>query len=179
MTCNDKELLLCLPHGAHSGIIIAPSKFSKGVFLSNEAWICIQRAQNQLPSDLTLVLIRGYTGRSFVRTILRKIGSLLFFVIYPARRHEIADIFGANGHDQDGNHLDVGIAIRGRKLNFLPLHVFTPRSIQLRRRAQHLDKLLVVCHALRSEGFDLHRNATESLQIHVDLRRAATESYGG
>ncbi|MNY81986.1 hypothetical protein D3C86_2238480 [compost metagenome] len=48
--------------------------------------------------------------------------------------------------------------------------MFTPLRWQQRRVSRHADAVAAAKDALQRCGFDLHPNATESLQIHCDYR---------
>lgn len=85
----------------------------------------------------------------------------------PATRNAI---FGANGHDIDGRHVDVSLVLHGKRLRLLPLGVFTPPRWQDRRVAHHAEAVAQVKRSLQHCGFELHRNPTEALQIHCDYR---------
>jgi len=134
----------------------------------------LQHIQTQLPEDLTLILTRGYEPRAsqlgFARTQFRKFGIGMFRRLYPNRQHEIADVFGSNGHDVDGTHVDISFSLSGRRVRMLPLGVFTPSSWQQRRVQRHASSLNCILTLLKQYGFQIHRNATESLQIHCDFR---------
>lgn len=93
----------------------------------------------------------------------------LFRAVYFKRRAEIPEIFGANGHDVDGTHVDVSIRFNGRRLRFLRLGVFTPRAWQENAVRRYQPFVAIVKSTLREGGFHIHRNETESLQIHCDL----------
>lgn len=93
----------------------------------------------------------------------------MFKLVYANRGGEIEDIFGSNGHDEDGTHLDVSLSINGNRVHLLPFSVFTPVSWQRRRAEKHLQFIETVKNALVKNGFSIHRNETESHQIHCDL----------
>lgn len=153
--------------------MIRPRWPSAQVHVDRRAFARLQAVQATLPPDIQLILTRGYepprTSLDRLRRLSRLVGVGLFRLLYPARRFEIADIFGSNGHDADGTHIDVSIAIRGRRVRLLRLGVFTPRRWQQRAVEMHRRHVGLVKDALRTGGFALHRNETESLQIHCDL----------
>ncbi|UVA80554.1 hypothetical protein [Pandoraea commovens] len=134
----------------------------------------LQDIQTQLPEEITLILTRGYEAHAsqlgFARRQFRKFGIGVFRRLYPNRQHEITDIFGSNGHDVDGTHVDVSFCVNGRRIRMLPLGVFTPSSWQQRRVRRHASSLSCILTLLKQYGFQIHRNATESLQIHCDFR---------
>ena len=103
-----------------------------------------------------------------LRRQFRLLGIRAFRLFYPRRQHEIADIFGSNGHDVDGTHIDVSFRLNGRRIRMLPLGVFTPPVWLYRRRQRWAVPLHQVCSALKENGFRIHRNDTESMQIHCD-----------
>ncbi|MFZ6871635.1 hypothetical protein ACO0LF_06130 [Undibacterium sp. Di27W] len=167
------SLLTLLP-GAHNDILVMPRWPSKQVLVDELTWQKLQAAQASLPAHLGLLLTRAYepavTELGRARTVFRRMGIWLFGMLYPHRKDEIDDIFGSNGHDLDGTHIDVSITIHGRRVRLLPLSVFTPISWQARRIKKFNADLVLVQTALAAQGFQLHRNATESLQIHCDLK---------
>jgi len=94
----------------------------------------------------------------------------VFRACYPQRHDEVDAIFGANGHDIDGRHIDVSVVLHGKRLRLLPLDVFTPPRWQHRRTARHAEAIARVKRSLQHCGFELHHNPTEALQIHCDFR---------
>ncbi|MNI87709.1 hypothetical protein D3C73_1449310 [compost metagenome] len=102
--------------------------------------------------------------------MVRRLGIAVFRCCYRHRHDEIDAIFGANGHDLDGRHVDVSLVLHGQRLRLLPLGVFTPLRWQQQRVSRHADAVAAAKDALQRCGFDLHPNATESLQIHCDYR---------
>lgn len=133
----------------------------------------LHAVQHALPAEIGLILTRGYEpGASrlgFLRTRFRALGIHAFRLLYPGRRDEIAHIFGSNGHDADGTHIDVSFRLHDRRVRLLPLGVFTPPGWQRRRMRQYSPSLEQIQGTLVRHGFRIHCNATESLQIHCDL----------
>ncbi len=170
--------MIHLPSGSHNGLQICPRWPSWSVVIAPEALDQLQHVQAALPAGIGLILTRGYEPRSSrlgaLRSLSRLAGIALFKFLYAARSDEIADIFGANGHDQDGTHLDISLAIDGKRIRLLPLSVFTPVSWQQRRVAHYAGQIALINSALIAHGFRIHRNATESHQIHCDLVRSKT-----
>ncbi|WID96069.1 hypothetical protein QO058_25575 [Bosea vestrisii] len=139
----------------------------------------LRAVQSKLPAGLGLILTRGYEAKSsnlgLARRQLRAAGIMLFKLFYPQRRNELLEIFGSNGHDVDGNHVDVSISLNGRRVELLPLSVFTPEAWQQRRVRKSAGAVELVQAALKDAGFRIHRNPTESLQIHCDLIPSETK----
>ncbi|HEV2681539.1 MAG TPA: hypothetical protein VGV14_13625 [Rhodanobacter sp.] len=129
--------------------------------------------QADIPSEISLILTRGYEPRASklgrLRKLSRTTGIALFKFAYANRGDEVEDIFGSNGHDVDGTHLDVSLAVNGSRVRLLPLSVFTPISWQKRRSEKYSRYVEIVKNALIHNGFSIHRNETESRQIHCDL----------
>jgi hypothetical protein len=164
---------LSLVPGSHSNLQVAPRWPYKKVVVCREAFCRLQRAQEKLGNSAQLVVTRGFEpGSSFTRTLhgfMRKLGSLVFLLLYPARASEVPEIFSANGHDEDGTHVDVAIQLGGRILKLLPFGVLTPVSRINAAESMHAEVLLLVREALSVVGFRTHQNQTEALQIHCDL----------
>jgi hypothetical protein len=164
-----------LTRGAHEGVLIRPRWPARRVAVDADVLDRLRAVQAQLPATIELVLTRGFEPRSstlgFARDGFRAVGVAMFRLLYPARRDEIADIFGANGHDVDGTHVDVSLRLDGRRMRMLPLGVFTPPGWQRRRAGRCGPALELVRAALAAHGFRIHSNPTESLQIHCDLIR--------
>lgn len=169
--------LVELRRGMIDGIYIQPRWPARRIRIDPLALQALRRAQASLPDQVRMIVTRGYepAGASLgtARMAFRALGVLAFSVLYPSRRHEIADIFGANGHDVDGTHVDVSIHLAGRRVRLLPLGVFTPLWLQRRRRGKFAPALRAVRAGLRRAGFTLHRNRTERAQMHCDLRDQA------
>ena len=165
------QKLIALLRGFHSGLSVEPRRWTSRVLISQEALYRLRFAQEQLPVNVRFVLLRGYEPGSGLRRALRnasrKLGSLIFQCAFPGRAEEACEIFHPNGHDIDGNHIDVGLALNGRRLCTLPYDVFTPARI-IARHSQNAT-VEVAWQALTSAGFRVHRNRTEALQIHCDL----------
>lgn len=172
--------MLKLGRGCHGGLEVLPRWPANHVELSGRAWLSLQKAAADLPDSISLILTRGYeaprAGLGQARRAFRWLGIALFRTVYPGRCTEVADIFGANGHDVDGNHVDVSIRWQGQRLRLLPLGVFTPTRWQARRLSKAQTVVRQVQDALRRQGFCLHRNDTEALQIHCDLMPIAASS---
>nr|WP_239508901.1 hypothetical protein [Stenotrophomonas maltophilia] len=158
------------PHG----LLIAPRWPSTRIQLEEEVLQRLLDAQAMLPAALRLLLTRGFEPRhgrlGGFRRAVRRLGIAAFRTCYPQRRDEIDAIFGANGHDIDGRHVDVSLVLHGKRLRLLPLGVFTPLRWQDRRVARHSEAVAQVKRSLQQCGFELHHNATEALQIHCDYR---------
>lgn len=165
--------MLTLSNGIHDGLEVAPRWPSRRVHIDETAWERLRTVQLALPASVRLIVTRGYEpGASRLgvsRGLFRAIGIRLFGALFGARRNEIADIFGANGHDVDGTHIDVSIRLDEQRLRFLPFGVFTPISLQNRLTARNETALKQVGIALTEGGFRIHRNRMESLQIHCDF----------
>jgi hypothetical protein len=165
--------LFTLTRGAHAGLQVRPRWPARHVQVDPLVLRKLEQIERQLPAEISLILTRGYEQRSstlgFARNAFRALGIGMFGLCFPARRNEIADIFGSNGHDVDGTHVDVSFVLNGRRARMLPLGVFTPPALQRRRVRRYASALALVNAALFREGFRVHRNATESLQIHCDL----------
>ena len=170
--------LLHLQATSACALLVRPRWPADHVAIDPDTLNALLAVQRTLPARMRLVLTRAYehraSGPGGVRKIMRIVGRRLFVTLYPGRRDELEDIFCTNGHDQDGTHVDVAIALDGTPLQFLPLGVFTPLAVQRRRSARHHDALATVKAALASHGFRIHRNGTESLQIHCDYLPART-----
>lgn len=167
--------LLTLPPGVHAGVQIRPRWPARHVHVDAHVLGKLQAIQTGLPVGISLILTRGFepraSGLGFARRQFRALGIATFRLLYPARRDELADIFGSNGHDVDGTHIDVSFTLNGRRVRMLPLGVFTPPFWQRRRVRRCASALAQIQAALMRHGFQIHRNATESLQIHCDLAR--------
>ncbi len=165
--------LLTLARGVQAGVQIRPRWPARHVHVDARVLVKLQAIQAELPEQVNLILTRGYepqsSGLGFARRRFRALGIGVFRLLYPARRDELVDIFGSNGHDVDGTHIDVSFELNGRRVRMLPLGVFTPPFWQRRRVRQCASVLAQIHAALIRQGFQIHRNATESLQIHCDL----------
>ena len=169
--------MICLTRGSYEGLQICPRWPSSKVLASPLALEKLQIVQADLPSEISLILTRGYEPRAsqlgWLRKLSRAAGIVLFRSVYANRGNEVEDIFGSNGHDVDGTHLDISLAVNGKRVHLLPLSVFTPTSWQKRRVEKYSHSIRIVKNALVHNGFSIHRNETESHQIHCDL--ACTE----
>jgi len=165
--------MICLEHGVHEGLLVRPRWPSSRVLIDPAALASLVTMQANLPDEIDLIVTRGYepgaSSLGGLRRFSRKAGIFLFRLLYRNRGHEVDDIFGANGHDLDGTHVDISLAVNGRRIRLLPLSVFTPVSWQSRRVKKFLPLLNMVTAALVQNGFQIHRNGTESLQIHCDF----------
>ncbi|WP_426194507.1 hypothetical protein [Pseudomonas sp. NFXW11] len=174
--------MLILNRGDNQGLRVAPRWPSSRVLMDQDVFTQVLRAQSRLPGSIRLLVTRGYEQKSsylgFFRNLSRWLGVRLFCLCYPQRRQELKDIFGSNGHDVDGTHIDVSIVLNGQRLRFLPLGVFTSPARQHLLQARYLAVVDQVKDSLRQSGFEIHRNPTESLQIHCDYRagRRASDS---
>ncbi len=175
--------LLCLQPGYSQGLRISPRWPSTYVHIDREAFNRLLAVREELPEGVTLILTRGYeqahSRLGLVRRVSRQMGIKLFQILYNQRRSEIAEIFGANGHDVNGTHIDVSIAVGQKRLRFLPLGVFTPESWQKAKVRRHQPDIEAVKAKLREHGFHIHHNHTESLQIHCDLISPKTPDHDG
>ncbi|STR44842.1 hypothetical protein EV682_11745 [Iodobacter fluviatilis] len=165
--------LLTLNRGVYANVQIRPRWPAQQVQVDSDAFSKLQRIQMKLPEHIVLILTRGYEKKEsqlgFARNKFRALGINAFRCFYSSRQGEIAAIFGSNGHDVDGTHLDVSFLLHGRRVRLLPLSVFTPLFWQKRRVERYALPLYQVKEALIKEGFRIHLNPTESLQIHCDL----------
>lgn len=165
--------MVCLTRGGHGGLQICPRWPSSKVLVSPAALKKLQIVQADLPGEISLILTRGYESRAsrlgWLRKLSRIVGIILFKFVYANRGDEVEDIFGSNGHDLDGTHLDVSLAVNGNRVRLLPLSVFTPIFLQKRRAEKYSRSIKIVKRALVHNGFIIHRNETESHQIHCDL----------
>jgi hypothetical protein len=148
---------------------IRPRWPDRHVLLDDAALERLCKAQAILPPSVKLIVTRAYQPEKIMQRFLRTAGRVLFLLLYPARRGELSDIFGHNGHAADGTHVDVGIRHNGRQLSFLPLGVFTPEFLRKRREEQFSFAIAETRKALAAAGFRIHRNPTEASQIHCDL----------
>ena len=165
------QKLIPLRRGIHDNLLVSPRGLSRRVWISEQAFQMLKQAQQGLPEGVTFVVLRAYEpgswGRRSLRTAIRKAGSLIFKPTFPSRAEGASDIFCPNGHDIDGNHVDVALSLYGTRLRFLPLNVFTPAALIARGTSD--PAIEAAWNALRSSGFQIHRNPTEALQIHCDL----------
>ncbi|MCE4052436.1 hypothetical protein [Pseudomonas sp. Au-Pse12] len=166
--------MLILTKGNHQGLRIGPRWPSLRVMVDHRAFAQLLEVQSRLPCSVQLLVTRGYEHKSSYlgafRSLSRWLGIRLFCRCYPQRKQELEDIFGSNGHDVDGTHVDVSIVLDGKRLRFLPLGVFTSPARQNRRQARYAAVVDEVKETLRQCGFESHRNPTESLQIHCDYK---------
>ncbi|HGM5877135.1 TPA: hypothetical protein ACKP4S_001629, partial [Stenotrophomonas maltophilia] len=166
--------MLTLQRGNHHGLLIAPRWPSTRIQLEEEVLQRLLDAQAMLPVGLRLLLTRGFepshSRLGGFRRLVRRLGITLFRACYPQRRDEVDAIFGANGHDIDGRHVDVSLVLHGERLRLLPLGVFTLPRWQHRRVARYAEPVARAKRSLQHCGFVLHHNPTEALQIHCDYR---------
>ena len=165
--------MISLERGRYGRLHVCPRWPSSKVLVSPVALEKLQIVEAELPFEISLLLTRGYepraSGLGLLRKHSRRVGIALFKIVYGNRRHEAEDIFGANGHDIDGTHLDVSLAVNGNRVRALPLSVFTPVFWQRRRVGKYAQHIEVVKRVLVRHGFRIHHNETESNQIHCDL----------
>lgn len=166
--------MLILLKGEIQGLKVKPRWPSSKVLIEKVVFFKLIEAQSKLPSSIQLLLVRGYENKKsylgFFRFLSRWLGIKLFCACYPGRKGEVSEIFGSNGHDIDGSHVDVSIILNGKRLRFLPFGVFTSLSRQKLRAEEHLIVIEKVKSTLRQSGFEIHRNQTESMQIHCDYK---------
>ncbi|MGC7411155.1 hypothetical protein [Pandoraea pneumonica] len=164
--------LLTLSSGKSDGLIVRPRWPARHVHVDARVLHRLQSIQRELPPEIELILTRGFepsaSNLGFARRQFRALGIAVFRLVYPTRHNELTDIFGSNGHEADGTHVDVSFLLHGRRVRMLPLGVFTPPFWQRRRMRRCASSLAMVKSALVNQGFAIHRNATESLQIHCD-----------
>jgi len=107
--------MLILTEGNHQGLSIAPRWPSSRVMVDNQAFAQLLEAQSRLSCSVQLLVTRGYEYKSSYlgsfRSLSRWLGIRLFCWCYPQRKQELEDIFGSNGHDVDGTHVDVSIVL--------------------------------------------------------------------
>ena len=172
ITSKSSSSMLILLKGETKGLKVAPRWPSSKVLIEENVFLKLLEVQSKLPSSIKLLLVRGYENKSsrlgMFRHISRWLGIKLFCTCYPRRKSEVDDIFGSNGHDVDGSHVDVSIVLNGKRLRFLPLGVFTSLSLQHSRTEEHLTVIKLVKGALEQCDFSIHHNQTESMQIHCD-----------
>lgn len=145
------------------------------VHIEDSTYAALLKAQQQLSTkNIQLVLTRGLEKEGSLLKILhlvfRKIGCILFFIIFPRRWNEAKDIFSTNGHDKDGRSIDVSIVVNDRALHFLSRGVFTTSSEIKENYHKNQQIIDTVWRVLESSGFKIHPNKTESLQIHCDYQ---------
>ncbi|MBV8656205.1 MAG: hypothetical protein JO142_00095 [Burkholderiales bacterium] len=166
--------LVTLPRGTAGNLVIRPRWPAKAVSIDPRALHRLQEVQARLAGDIQLIITRGFEPKAgrlgAARRLFRRMGVLAFMTLYPRRRSEIGPIFGSNGHDVDGTHVDISICLSGRRIRPLPLGVFTPTWLQRQRLRRVSASIAAVQAEISRAGFDLHANATERLQMHCDLR---------
>jgi hypothetical protein len=166
--------MLILKEGLHSGLMVKPRWPSTKISIENITFIQLISAQEKLPEHTTLLISRAYEPKNsplgLSRKIFRWVGIKLFNLFYPSRKSEVTDIFSSNGHDVDGTHVDVSILINEKRVRLLPLGVFTPLFWQKYKVKKYSFIVSTVNKSLFDSGFIIHRNNTESLQIHCDLK---------
>ncbi len=168
-------VLLTLDPGTHSDLEVRPRWPSSQVRVDVDALAKLHAIQAKLPPDITLILTRGFEEASsrlgYARKLFRFVGVRAFGLIYPSRRNEVGEIFGSNGHNIDGTHVDISFRLKGRRARLLPFGVFTPVVCHSRRGEKTEATLAIVKAALEQGGFEIHANLTESMQIHCDMIR--------
>lgn len=164
--------LVSLRRGQWGNLLVRPSGLSRRVLISREALFRLETAQSRLPQNLQLMLRRGYEPGSLARQLVRRgarfIGAAVFCLLFPCRTAEASEIFGGNGHNLDGNHIDVALVRSGRRIRTLPLGVFS--SPQCVRSNSSIIEIQLVWRELQAAGLRVHCNPTEALQIHCDLQ---------
>ena len=165
--------LITIDSSYAGGIGVKPRWPYRHVAVSSEALRRLEDAQQRLGNDLRLIITRAFEpGGPIVRRLHRlgrAVGSVLFSTLYPHRADERSAIFSSNGHDKDGTHVDVSVEYQGQLLRFLPFGVLSSTE-QVRRSSEASSpQLKAVYAALEAEGFRIHSNPTEALQIHCDL----------
>lgn len=131
----------------------------------------LSQAQAHLPDDIRLFIKRGYEPETWFKKGQRRLGAKLFCLLYPWRKNEAFDLFGHNGHATNGNHVDIGVCYKGKRLDLLTFNVFTPLWMIDCKIAKYALVLDVVGAALVAAGFVIHHNKTEALQIHCDFNQ--------
>ncbi len=158
-------------------LIISPRFPYKKVYLSEAVYSQLLQAQKLLcDENIKIIITRGYEQSSsiikFSHLIARLLGSLLFCTMYPHRLNERIDIFSANGHDKkDKECVDISILKDDTRICLLPHGVFTSKRRIESIRKTHKDTLQIVWQTLDQVGFTIHKNYTEAMQIHCELRR--------
>lgn len=176
MVSHSNKTLELSPSRLHASgeILVRPRWPSKKVVITEEAYRRLCEAQRRLGAEANLVLTRGMESggriRQLIRRSLRSVGGALFSALYPGRRNERQEIFCSNGHDSDGNHIDIRIEHEGKLLVLLPFGVFTPDGMIVCAETMYSELLNRVWSALRDSGFEIHTNRTEALQIHCDAK---------
>jgi len=159
----------------NGAFLIQPRWPEREVVISETAYERLKAAQIRLNVyGIRLAVTRGVErqGPWFRndRRIARKIGGWLFRALYPSRSGEIGDIFSPNGHDRDGNAVDLRIVESDKVLSLLPYGVFTPKATIACLQNTHEHALNLVRQALESAGFSIQANVTEAMQIHCDVK---------
>ena len=152
-----------------SGVIVRPRWPRRVVLIERDTFARVELAQTMLPATIRLILTRAYEPETRLQKGLRQLGAFIFACIFPSRRSEVTEIFGHNGHADDGTHVDVGVEEQGRRINLLPMGVMTPTAVQNWRSHKHRAVLAAVRSSLEAVGFRIHPNPTEAMQIHCDV----------
>jgi hypothetical protein len=160
--------MIKLKKGNYSNIGVNPRWPQKFVLIHPDALSAVEKAQSTLPSSISLVITRAFQPQGVLLRIMRLIGALVFMVIYSHRKNEVKEIFGHNGHATNGKHIDIGIIYKGQELKMLPQSVFSSLKTISEINTTYGDILAIVQQALKTSGFEIHRNQTEALQIHCD-----------
>jgi hypothetical protein len=174
MLSANEDKLLEIGRGCKE-IVVIPKWPARSVFISTEAYARLGDVHSALkPQGIKLVLTRGYEKENrfvaYAHGCFRKIGRKIFCFLYPERANEADEIFSPNGHDATGDSIDVSIVYENRLLKLLPRGVFTSKKTTSVIREDNRHVLNLVYKALEAGGFSVHRNETESLQIHCELR---------
>jgi hypothetical protein len=160
-------------------LVVLPKYPYREVFISEDAYRCLLQAQLRLaPYSVELILKRGYeyenTLMKCMHKAIRVLGAILFGLVYPHRISECKEIFSPNGHDRSGDCIDVSILHNGHIVELLPYGVFATKK-QIKTTLKTYGSLLnLVWTELERAGFSIHKNETESLQIHCELMRGST-----
>lgn len=166
--------MLKLAQTSDAEIVIHPRWPSKYVFITEDSYRQLKKAQLDLsPHNLRLVLTRGYEKENralkLSRRFMRWAGGAIFCIVYPDRSSERDAIFCPNGHDISGDCIDVGVIRDDIILNLLPRGVFTDKKNLSTIRSINEQTLNIVWRSLEAAGFSIHKNETESMQIHCEL----------
>ncbi len=165
--------MLTLTKKTHNGIIVSPRFPAKCVKIDAGIFEKLVDIQKSLPQDLNIILTRGYEDPNSLlgisRKILRYVGKVSFSIIYPSRLNEISEIFVPNGHDKNGKHIDISIAIQNKNTNWLPFGVFTSPRVIAKVEKEYEDVISLLGNKILAKGGRLHNNRLERLQMHVDF----------
>lgn len=159
----SNENFLVMPRWPYTSVLISDKAFEL---------LCIVQ-KNLVSHDVQLILTRGFEKNTCIiklaHSAARIIGGIIFMVIYPRRHRECFQIFSGNGHEKDGNSIDVSVFYKGKKIILLPFGVFTNIKTAKKNAEMHKDIIYLVQSKLQDAGFSVNKNFIESLQIHCDL----------